>query len=336
MTTSRLIRAPLRATLVAALVAAMVVLFVFVQSSQAAPAADEGPTAAKSSYQVVGGKPVPDGKYPFMAYIEVRLTPKTASTCGGSLIDKTHVLTAGHCVFKGNAAGFSATPQNTLLAIGRTVFNSNQGQLRHVKAIDVHPAYKGETIANQRGEFRYDVAVITLSRPVSGIEPIELASPRQNYLENPGRVATTAGWGSTAQRAICDPKGEPRYPNRMQEAQVPIISDSSADKVVDAPAACGYRQGKSFHPQLMIAAGNTDVSACQGDSGGPLFLKTSGNGNDENGEEYTQIGIVSFTEGCATGVPAVYTEVNPEPIATFIERTVDGDHENGDHENGDD
>jgi hypothetical protein len=56
--------------------------------------------------QVVGGKPVPDGKYPFMAALEGRFpqepggepSPQFQQFCGGSLVDRGHVMTAAHCV----------------------------------------------------------------------------------------------------------------------------------------------------------------------------------------------------------------------------------------------
>jgi secreted trypsin-like serine protease len=319
MTTSRSIRAPLWAILLTAVVAAMASYFVFAQSGEAAPAADGSP-----SPKIVGGKPVPDGKYPFMAALIDATKPKKAiQFCGGSLIDKTHVLTAGHCVLTAQGTGPptpSITPRHMWVSVGRTVLSRNQGQLRNVKDIDVHPAYTGNPLTAYAGppiNQSHDVAVITLSRPVSGIKPIELATSSQNDLERPGRDATVAGWGNTIQwPAPCGRSPQPNFPNRMREAQVPIISDSRANKAYEEPR-CGQQpplQGPAdpFVPPFMIAAGGTKVDTCQADSGGPLFVRTSSN---------TQIGITSFGFGCAANVPGAYTEVNAKPIASFIERT---------------
>ena len=321
MTTSRSIRAPLWAILLTALVAAMVsYYFVFAQSGEAAPAADGSP-----SPKIVGGKPVPDGKYPFMAaLIDATKPEKAYQFCGGSLIDKTHVLTGGHCVSTAQGTGPptpSITPRHMWVIVGRTVLSRNQGQLRNVKDIDAHPAYTGAPLPEYAGppiNQSHDVAVITLNRPISGIKPIELATSSQNnVLERPGRDATVAGWGNTIPRPACGRGPQPKYANRMREAQVPIISDSRANKAYEEPI-CRQQpplQGPAdpFVPPFMIAAGGTKVDTCQADSGGPLFVRTSG--------KFTQIGITSFGFGCAANVPGAYTEVNAKPIASFIERT---------------
>jgi secreted trypsin-like serine protease len=348
MTANKLRREPLWAILLAALVAAMVSLFVFVQGGAAAPAAD-----GKYSPYVINGEPVPNGKYPFMSFLLITSADGSdadnrpdVNQCGGSLIDKTHVLTAGHCVFqRGPQAPPPQKPEITL-TVGRTGLNSDQGQVRNVKDIDVHPLFKALKYAGTV-DFRYDVAVLTLSRAVKGIKPIELATSSQNNLERPGRHATLAGWGSTVARTACEqPRG---LPDRMQEAQLPIVSDSRAEKILRQaqPPACDPQSPSTdFVPRLMIAAG-AGKDSCKGDSGGPLFVRTSGNdGNnstnddDENGGKYTQIGITSWGVGCgAVGGPSVFTEVNAEPIASFIERTADngdGDNGDGDDNNGDD
>jgi secreted trypsin-like serine protease len=217
--------------------------------------------------------------------------------------------------------------------------------VRNVKDIDVHPVFKAAKLAGTF-DFHYDVAVLTLSSAVKGIKPIELASSDQNTLERPGRHATIAGWGTTAARTACEkPRGAA---DRMQEAQLSIVSDSRADKILQQaqPPACDPQSPSTdFVPRLMIAAGGKDASSCQGDSGGPLFVRASGNddnngtnGDDESGGKYTQIGITSWGVGCGVvGRPSVFSEVNAKPIASFIERTADnGDDDNGDGDNGDD
>jgi secreted trypsin-like serine protease len=317
MSVNKVIRAPLWATLLAALVTAMVVaFFVFVQSGEAAGAADERPSA--KAPKIIGGKPAPNGKYRFMAALVNPTRPGTFSDqqfCGGSLIDKNSVLTAGHCVFGDPPfapPGFTQTPQNTQVIVGRSVLNSDQGKVRNVKDIYVHPLYKGLGNPVQS----HDVAVLALSRPVSGNTPIKPATSRQNYLERPGRDAKVAGWGSTTRRPACGPGPKPEFASRVREARVPIISDSKAGRAYrQLPQCAGVT---AFVPRLMIAAGGKGKDTCQGDSGSPLF---GARAPDGSGSKYTQIGITSFGPGCAyKDFPGAYTEVNNPSIRSFITR----------------
>ena len=242
--------------------------------------------------QVVGGTAVPDGKYKFVAaLLDTRFgsTAYQQQFCGGSLIDRDSVLTAAHCV-----DGTSARPLR--VTVGRTVLSSSQGQTRGVARIFVHPNYNGASSS------AFDAAILELGSPVSGIGAVQLLNPQQNGPETPGRLATVAGWGNTIQQPPSGSAGT-SYPDRMREAQVPVVSDTRAEGIY----------GPEYYPSLMVAAGQEGKDTCQGDSGGPLFINASG--------RYTQVGITSFGYGCgASGYPGVYTEVNASSVRNFVVR----------------
>ena len=339
MSANTLIRNPLWATLLAALVAAMVSLFVFVQGGEAKQVAD------KNIYepQIINGEPVPNGKYPFMAAladtsigteslrVEPGMNPANSHQlfCGGTLIDQDSVLTAAHCFFNPNTGARDPESIKVLqVIVGRSLLTTSQGQERSVKRVFIHPDYNPKVVRNSAHTFDYDVAVIELSRPVSGIAPIKLATSKQNDLENPGHKATVAGWGSTDAFPACK-RSDPslKRPERMREAQVPIVSDSRADELYED--LCRSNGTRSWYtPRLMVAAGGTGKDSCKGDSGGPLFIARAPTGNGDNdgnkgasSSKYTQIGIVSFSAACGDkGYPQAYTEVNASPIASFIKR----------------
>lgn len=290
MTMHKYARGPLWATLLAVSAAMLVSLFVFAQQG----AADTRVEDQHHQSKIIGGSAVPDGKYAFVAALLDTNRGSTAfqqQFCGGTLIDSDSVLTAAHCM-PGFAPGI--TRQAMRVTVGRTVLDSNQGQKRRVSQIFIHPRY------NPVLSDAYDSAVLELNNPVPGIAPIRLATASQDFLETPGRSATVAGWGNTIAQPVGGGGGS-SFPNRMREAQVPIVSDENAKSAY----------GSSYVKGLMVAAGRQGKDTCQGDSGGPLFARPNG--------RYTQIGITSFGNGCgAKGFPGVYSEVNAASIRNFI------------------
>lgn len=270
-----------------------VVITLFGSMQGATPASAQAGGGEDAETRIIGGTDVPNGKYRFMAALLDKRYGSTAyqqQFCGGALIDKNTVLTAAHCV-KGNQAS------NLRVAVGRTDLDSTQGQVRNVTTIKIHPSYNSSTYAN-------DVAVLQLSSAVTGITPIRLPSTTQNGFETPGRYLTVAGWGNTTAQPADGYAGS-SFPNRMREAEVPVVSDATAD-------------GKysNYVPSLMVAAGKTGKDTCQGDSGGPMFetVKTS-----TGATVYYQVGITSFGVGCgAPDWPGVYAEVNNSNIRNFI------------------
>jgi secreted trypsin-like serine protease len=228
--------------------------------------------------KIVGGTPVADGKYPFMADLEIVGADGKTYQCGGSLIDPDSVLTAAHCIV--NAQGVN-------LAVGRTVLSQNQGQIRLASDALIDPSYNGQRNA------AYDAAVLKLNRAVTGIKPIRLATAKQNKLETPGRLLTVAGWGVTSEG------GAPSL--RLREVSVPVVSDSTARQVYSS---------SEYFPSLMVAAGAKGKDACQGDSGGPLF--NPGPTSTQVGIVSFGLGCAR------AGFPGVYTEANNPRIRTFI------------------
>ena len=267
------------------MVAAIVVsFFVFVRSGEAAPqtADEQTPYASVSlkSPMIVGGTAVPNGKYPFITYVKLYRDGKRSGFCAGSLIDRNSVLTAAHCLLNTTGA---------VVVVGRTeIGKKNRGQEIGASRPFIHPRYLGNG---------YDAGVLKLRRPVKGIKPIKLATAKQNKLEKPGHILTTAGWGVMKQRPDILPK-------RVHEVSVPVVSDSRAKRAYQS-------QGPKYLPSLNVAAGKKGKSPCFGDSGGPLF---------DSGSR-TQVGITSHgaVQKCGTArYPVVYTEVNNSNIRNFI------------------
>ena len=238
----------------------------------AAPAfAAQGEESEQPGEQIVGGTVVPDGKYPFMAAllgVSQGDMPLRQQFCGGALIDRSHVLSAAHCMV--------VSVGSLRVLVGRTVLNMEQGQVRRVSRIFVHPRYDGSMSS------AFDAAVLELASPVQDIQPVKLPATGSNKQERPGTKVTIAGWGRTYEG-----KATPLR-NRMREASLPLVSDAKCEARYDTLADPRLR----VFPLIMLCASKTNVDSCQGDSGGPLFREMRGGG-------FRRLGIVSFGFGCA-------------------------------------
>ncbi len=252
----------------------------------------EEPTDGKQ--EIVGGHHAGTNEFPFIVALlnrGVAGTELEKQFCGGSLISMSHVLTAAHCVD-------GMTESQVDVVVGRTVLsNSDEGELRRVSFILMHPDYNPKTFEN-------DVAIIRLNKPIiEGATAVPADESHDRY-ERLGTLLKVAGWGNTIAQPADKAPGSAgkKKSDQLQWADVPVVMDSTAN---------GVYIGDTFQPTLMIAAGQAGKDSCQGDSGGPLFAK--------NGSEYVVVGIVSHGSGCAQKYyPMIYTEVNAPSIRDFI------------------
>ncbi|XP_049881944.1 trypsin-1-like [Pectinophora gossypiella] len=181
--------------------------------------------------KIVGGQEVDINLYPYhVAY---------GSNCGGAIIDKKWVLTAGHCGKK------------PYVRVGSKYLN--QGKKVLVKSHTVHPLWFAKT---KEHPFDFDFQVLELMENLKfddNIQPIKVANIEDMVI---GKVITVTGWGNTEENGP--------YSNVLRAVRVPIISKEHCQSV-----PFPYFRG-SLTPRMFCAGfseGKKD--ACQGDSGGP-------------------------------------------------------------------
>jgi secreted trypsin-like serine protease len=244
--------------------------------------------AAAPSSAVVGGHDASPGEYPSVA--EITFGP---FLCTGTLITPNWVLTAGHCsnITAGTVASPASWPPQ-LIRVRVGGVTPSDGERRGVSRVVMHPDYLLTS--------GYDISLLQLSSN-STMAPTQVAGAGERSIWTAGTMETIVGWGVTSEGGS--------QPDRLQEAQVPITTDSYC--------AGAY---SDFDPQTMVCAGFPEggVDTCQGDSGGPMFGRASAGA-------LRIVGTTSFGEGCARpGKPGVYGRVGDDTLRPWIEANAPG------------
>jgi trypsin len=163
--------------------------------------------------KIVGGEPAEFGEFPFIVSITTKSLPDL-NRCGGTLLDATTVLTAGHCsifdpedvvIRAGTLVGHLLSPcacyttriRGTRIGPWCAMTDERQnfkegGQQAEVESIIVHPEYAEvgpeETPVN-------DVAIWKLKRPIELDDTVGFATlPSAGSDPRVNSTVTTAGW----------------------------------------------------------------------------------------------------------------------------------------------
>ena len=177
--------------------------------------------------RIIGGQEVcPSFDYPHMVPLikgSFMLTTQSFTNwfCGGTLYNRTHVITAAHCMYEANADTFDASVlQGLAIEVHRHDLSSplcTECSTRiAVASVAVHPDYDPVLLEN-------DIAVLRLATAVpADYETGSVVLDSEGSFFTEGQPLIAAGWGATSSSS-----SNPAYSEILNAVEVEYIDRST-------------------------------------------------------------------------------------------------------------
>ncbi|XP_011502209.1 PREDICTED: trypsin-3-like isoform X2 [Ceratosolen solmsi marchali] len=186
--------------------------------------------------KISGGNAVRIKDYPF----QVSLLHRNNQWCSGTIVSKSHVLTAAHCIVFASSYLY--------IRAGSSYWNKG-GSIHSIVYNATYGKKLNEDLAILRvwAHFNFDET----RQPISIFYRDEVISP--------GTMGTVIGWGMTSETTSSYQLQAVELPSLDRNKCQLIFKDTIIGKIVDGEICVGY-----------INKNNKNI--CQGDSGGPLVI----------------------------------------------------------------
>jgi hypothetical protein len=244
---------------------------------------------------VLDGQPALPGQVPYQVAVVYSFDVPEAKNgyhCGGVLIERSWVLTAGHC-FQEDTQPIDFQVYMGSLKLSMSA-KPNACCWSPIKRLVRYPGYQQIAAPSLQGDiFTGDAALLELDNPPLLSSDIGKIDVVDNLIERDvlqsGMIAQISGWGVTRQGGSSS--------DALMVGKVKLMTDTAC--------AAGYSNG-IIDNKFMKCSPPGDVQACRGDSGGPLVMKTKAH------VPYVEA-IVSWgypDGGCPSTKPNVYSRIS--------------------------
>ena len=248
-----------------------------------------GPAKSElSEYQrnIIGGREVAPGEWPFVARVGV-----SRGLCTASLVAPNWILTAAHCLVDHD--GSVTDPSDISVFLG---YDWDKGVCENTREeigrVIIHPDYYSAGAG-----FRNDAALVEILRPAAA-DPVKILTPGDEaWLAPSGTTATVIGWG----RQI-----DGSYPRALRTVDIPLMT----------PEDCrenSFWTSEVVHERT-LCAGVEGRGIWSGDSGGPLVVSLPDG-------DWGQVGVTSMGGRARAGYPGVFTRTSS--IYDWIHEQID-------------
>lgn len=198
--------------------------------------------------------------------------------CGGSIISKRHILTAGHC------SRLAHYPSEIFIRAGSA--KRGAGTEHVVASIHQHPKF-----STANGQIDYDVSILELASDLDFSESVKAIG----VIDSPAVANSTghlSGWGQSQDGDV----------TQLMEVDLPVIT---LDECIKLNSKFNIIPSDRFFCVLYRAGGK---GACFGDSGGPLVVDGRLAGSVSGGA----------TTCAAADAPGTYANLGHPEIRKFI------------------